>query len=198
MFYQPFTELRENTSHQMASRKPPATSTCFSPPGFPSSTLQLQRMLGNQRVGELIQATRLTPKGEMIDLQPKLTASTADDQYEREANQVAREVINAPAPVLSNSTQQLVSSEENKVQRRQTKSPAPPITPFVQRQLDPHKIYCALHAAVCLGLSENPPAAALCWANFAARCGGAMASAGQTENNETMASSTVAPSESEV
>jgi hypothetical protein len=49
----------------------------------------------------------------------------------------------------------------------------------VSAQLDPRKVYCALHAAVCLGLTENPPAAALCWANFAARCGGAMAQAGQ-------------------
>jgi hypothetical protein len=49
----------------------------------------------------------------------------------------------------------------------------------VSRQLDPQKVYCALHAAVCLGLSENPPAAALCWANFAAKCGGAMAAADQ-------------------
>jgi hypothetical protein len=53
--------------------------------------------------------------------------------------------------------------------------------------LDPQKIYCALHAAVCLGLSENPPAAALCWANFAARCGGAMASAGQPAGGEALA-----------
>lgn len=49
----------------------------------------------------------------------------------------------------------------------------------VSLQLDPRKVYCALHAAVCLGLSENPPAAALCWTNFAIRCGGGMASAEQ-------------------
>ncbi len=54
--------------------------------------------------------------------------------------------------------------------------------------LDPRKIYCALHAAVCLGLSENPPAAALCWANFAARCAGAIASAGQPSGGEALAS----------
>jgi len=54
--------------------------------------------------------------------------------------------------------------------------------------LDPQKIYCALHAAVCLGLSENPPAAALCWANFAARCAGAMASRGQPSGDEALAS----------
>ncbi|VVB52076.1 Uncharacterised protein [uncultured archaeon] len=48
----------------------------------------------------------------------------------------------------------------------------------ISLQLDPRKIYCALHAAVCLGLTENPPAAALCWANFARQCAGAVASAG--------------------
>jgi Domain of unknown function (DUF4157) len=63
--------------------------------------------------------------------------------------------------------------------------------------LDPQKIYCALHAAVCLGLSENPPAAALCWANFAARCGGAMASAGQPSEGEALASGTPASEISE-
>jgi len=31
-------------------------------------------------------------------------------------------------------------------------------------------LYCALHAAVCLGLTENPGAAGLCWVNFASRC----------------------------
>jgi hypothetical protein len=51
-------------------------------------------------------------------------------------------------------------------------------------QLDPQKVYCALHAAVCLGLSENPPAAALCWANFAARCGGAVAAADQGTSDQ--------------
>jgi hypothetical protein len=57
---------------------------------------------------------------------------------------------------------------------------SPTTTPqSISRQLDPQKVYCALHAAVCLGLSENPPAAALCWANFAARCGAGMASADQ-------------------
>ncbi len=50
---------------------------------------------------------------------------------------------------------------------------------MIQRQINPRSIYCALHAAVCLGLSENPPAAALCWLNFSQRCAGAMASAEQ-------------------
>lgn len=58
----------------------------------------------------------------------------------------------------------------------------------VSRQLDPHSVYCALHAAVCLGLSENPPAAALCWSNFALRCGGGQASADQSDSGQQLAS----------
>lgn len=63
--------------------------------------------------------------------------------------------------------------------------------------LDPRKIYCALHAAVCLGLSENPPAAALCWANFASRCGGAMASSAQSSTDEAFASAAPSSTSSE-
>jgi hypothetical protein len=58
----------------------------------------------------------------------------------------------------------------------------------VSMQLDPHSVYCALHAAVCLGLSENPPAAALCWANFAMKCGGGQASAAQGGGASAVAS----------
>jgi len=67
----------------------------------------------------------------------------------------------------------------------------------VSLQLDPRKIYCALHAAVCLGLSENPPAAALCWTNFAMRCAGAMASAGQPGGSEAVATGAPAGASSE-
>jgi hypothetical protein len=60
----------------------------------------------------------------------------------------------------------------------------------VSLQLDPRSVYCALHAAVCLGLSENPPAAALCWTNFAMRCGGGSASADQPAIDQAVASGT--------
>jgi hypothetical protein len=58
----------------------------------------------------------------------------------------------------------------------------------ISRQLDPHAVYCAIHAAVCLSLSENPPAAALCWANFAARCSGGSAAAEQPAVDTEVAS----------
>ena len=57
---------------------------------------QLQRILGNQRVAQLIQAKRLTPQGKIIGLQRKLTVGAADDQYEQEADRVARQVMTTP------------------------------------------------------------------------------------------------------
>ena len=61
-----------------------------------SPILRLQRLLGNQRVAQLIQAKRLTPEGRILDggmigrgldhIQPKLTVGAADDQYEQEAD----------------------------------------------------------------------------------------------------------------
>jgi hypothetical protein len=60
------------------------------------SVLQLHRMLGNQRVAQLIQAKRLTPQGKILGLQPKQTVGAADDQYEQEADRVARQVMTTP------------------------------------------------------------------------------------------------------
>lgn len=64
----------------------------------------------------------------------------------------------------------------------------------VSLQLSPKAIYCALHAAVCLGLSENPPAAALCWSNFAIRCAGPEAAAAKEHANEAVAAAPEAAS----
>ena len=65
-----------------------------------SPILQLQRMLGNQRVAQLIQAKRLTPQGKIIGLQPKQTVGAADDRYEQEADRVARQVMTTPNAVV--------------------------------------------------------------------------------------------------
>ena len=77
--------------------------------------LQLQRLLGNQRVAQLIQAKRLTPEGRILDggmigrgldhIQPKLTVGAADDQYEQEADRVARQVMSMPDTGAANSMQ---------------------------------------------------------------------------------------------
>ena len=137
MSYQPFTELPENAMQQMARRKPLATSACSSQPGSPSPALQLQRTLGNQRVGELIQAKRLTPEGGIIGLQPKLTVGAANDQYEQEADHVARQVMSMPESTAANPMQRATPpEEEDKDKMLQTKPLAASITPFVQRQTE--------------------------------------------------------------
>jgi hypothetical protein len=71
-----------------------------------SPILQLQRTLGNRRVAELIQTKRLTPEGRIIDgamerIQPKLTVGASDDQYEQEADHVARQVMSMPDTALT-------------------------------------------------------------------------------------------------
>ena len=92
-------------------------------------------MICNRRVAQLIQAKRLTPDGKMIGLQRKLTVGAADDQYEQEADRVARQVLNTSDAVAAHSMQRPVSPEEDKDQMLQTKPLAASITPFVQRRL---------------------------------------------------------------
>lgn len=135
MFYQPLTEP-ENATQRMARRRPSTTPAHFQAESH-SPTLQLQRMLGNQRIGELIQAKRLTPEGGIIGLQPKLNVGAADDQYEREADHVARQVMNMPESAAANPMQQATPpGEEDKDKMLQTKPLAASITPFVQRQTE--------------------------------------------------------------
>jgi hypothetical protein len=63
---------------------------------------QLQRMLGNRRVAQLIQAKQLTPEGKILGLQRKLTVGAADDQYEQEADRVAHQVMSIPHTSIGN------------------------------------------------------------------------------------------------
>ena len=63
----------------------PAGRTVYSPPGVAG----LQRALGNQGMQRLLRSKVI---------QPKLTIGPADDQYEREADQVADEVMRMPDP----------------------------------------------------------------------------------------------------
>ena len=86
-------------------------------------------------MAQLIQAKRLTPEGKIIGLQRKLTVGAADDQYEQEADRVARQVMTTPDAVAANSMQRAMSPEEDKDKMLQTKPLAASITPFVQRQM---------------------------------------------------------------
>ena len=96
---------------------------------------QLQRILGNRRVAQLIQAKRLTPQGKIIGLQRKLTVGAADDQYQQEADRVARQVMNTPDAVATASAERAPSLGGAQNHTQQTKSVAASVTPIVQGQM---------------------------------------------------------------
>ena len=95
----------------------------------------MQRMLGNQRVAQLIQGKRLTPEGNIIGLQRKLTVGVADDQHGQEADRVACQVLSKPSAVAAASVQRAMSLKEDKEQKIQSKPLAALITPVMQRQM---------------------------------------------------------------
>ena len=134
MTQQLLTESPEKTLQQITRRETsPTTAQSFQ--GGLHPIAQLQRMLGNRNVAQLIQTKRLTPEGKIIGLQRKLTVGAADDQYEQEADRVARQVMTTPDAVAANSMQRAMSPEEDKDKMLQTKPLAASITPFVQRQM---------------------------------------------------------------
>ena len=129
------TEPSEKITQQSSPRKPRATSVHWSHQAPGSSFLQLQRLLGNRRVGNLIQTERLSAQGKIIGIQPKLTVGAANDQYEQEADRVARQVMTMPDSAV-NSQSGGISTEEDKDKVLQTKPLAGSITPLAQRELE--------------------------------------------------------------
>lgn len=102
---------------------------------LPSSILQLQRMLGNRRVAQLIRARNLFQQGGMMGLQRTLTVGAADDQYEQEAEYLARQVVGTPDSVAKVSLQQAPQVEG---ERGETKISHPQI----QRYAVPGSLDC--------------------------------------------------------
>src|SRR5262245_32994274 len=98
------TEAQDKTQQRLARREPHPTAAP-SLHGELHPMLQLQRLVGNRRVGQLIQAKRLTPDGKLLGLQRTLTVGAADDPYEQEAERVARHVLNKSDAVAANSMQ---------------------------------------------------------------------------------------------
>jgi hypothetical protein len=94
--------------------------------------LQLQRALGNRRVAELIQAKRLTPRGRILPLQPKLTVGAVDDPYEKQADAVARQIVGIP----DSEVQPAPAIEPGDVHDLQSKTLPAIMTPFAQRSSD--------------------------------------------------------------
>lgn len=101
--------------------------------------LQLQRTLGNRQVAQLIKTRRLTPQGGIIGLQRKLTVGAADDQYEQEADRVARQVVSMPDSAILASSPQTSPAEGDAGQAHILQSKPLPlaasITPLVQRRI---------------------------------------------------------------
>lgn len=133
MTQQVLTESQEKTQQQIAPRKSsPDSAHSFQRRLQPIP--QLHHTLGNRNVAQLIQAKRLTPAGKIIGLQRKLTAGAADDQYEQEADRVARQVMNTTEAMAAASAERAPSLATTQNQTLQSKPPAASITPFVQQQ----------------------------------------------------------------
>ena len=88
-------EPAERSTKQPESSSPDQSTVLSTKTGI-HSILQLQRTMGNRRVAQLIQAKRLTPEGRIIPVQPKLTVGAADDEYEEEADRVAKRIVAIP------------------------------------------------------------------------------------------------------
>ena len=130
-------EYQNNSQGQNVRRRrerqatsPDATSQ---PHGHTQQILQLQRTVGNRKVGQFLQAKWLS-QGLGLGLQRKLTVGAADDQYEQEADRVARQVMNTSDTAVAQSLQRAMTAEEYKEQKIQTKPAANSISQFVQRQ----------------------------------------------------------------
>jgi hypothetical protein len=124
----------EKTNQQIAHRESRPDSVRSFQGGL-HPILQLQRTIGNRRVAQFIQAKRLSPQDKILGVQAKLTVGAAGDQYEQEADRVARQVITTPDAVAANSMQRAMSPEEDKDQALQTKPLTTLITPGAQRQI---------------------------------------------------------------
>jgi hypothetical protein len=131
MFQQLLT--KSGKKQRLVSAAPRPASVRSSQAKLPSPILQLQRTLGNRRLAQLIRAKRVTPQGKIIGLQRKLTVGAADDQYEQEADHMARQVMSMP-DTKSNAMQPGMSQEEEKEKTLQTKALGASITPFAQRE----------------------------------------------------------------
>jgi len=91
--------------------------------------LQLQRTIGNGQVANLIRTKRLTHDGRVLPVQPKLTVGASDDQFEKQANDVAKQVVSTPDSVLRSPT----PAEQNDEHELQTKPLAAAIAPVAQQ-----------------------------------------------------------------
>src|SRR5687767_9558960 len=92
--------MRQRTERQARS-----SDTASLPRGRSQDVLHLQRAVGNREVGQLLRSKQVTPQGKILRLQRKLTVGAANDQYEQEADQVARQVLSMPDAAAATSMQ---------------------------------------------------------------------------------------------
>ncbi|MBE2202103.1 MAG: DUF4157 domain-containing protein [Anaerolinea sp.] len=97
----------------------------------PGDVLRLQRTLGNKAVSGLLAQRAQQPylaqrqaatQAERPIIQPKLLVGSANDQYEQEADRVAAQVLNMPAPM-----QTAPASNPNQAQRVNDSAPIKPL-----------------------------------------------------------------------
>ena len=129
---------------QQASRRETQQGSAHSFQAGLHPILQLQRTLGNRHVARLIKAGRLTSEGRIIGgrtiaLQPRLTVGAADDQYEQEADRIARQVISMPDSAVLASSPQTLPVEGDAGQHHALQGKPLPlaasITPLAQRHI---------------------------------------------------------------
>ncbi|MGH2396162.1 MAG: eCIS core domain-containing protein [bacterium] len=101
--------------------KNPVAQTPVSARRFRHPLHRLQNTLGNRAVQRLIQA--------------KLTVAASDDEHEREANRVAREVLNMSDASVSRMLRRMSVQEEDKDEMLHKKPLAGSISPLIHRQL---------------------------------------------------------------
>jgi hypothetical protein len=99
----------------------------------PETILHLQRAIGNRAVGQLL-------AGVSQPVQAKLTVGPAGDQYEREADRIADQVMSMPAPTASGPAGSPIQRQDNPEEEEvQAKPLAGAITLLIRRDLKDDK-----------------------------------------------------------
>src|SRR5215471_12363470 len=95
----PSEKLSNAPAKEPIASRQNATTSLSAPPvasKFAQAThaiLALQRSIGNRRVAALLRKGRITPQGNILPVQAKLTVGAANDPEEKEAEDVSRQII---------------------------------------------------------------------------------------------------------
>jgi len=148
--------------------------------------LQLQRVMGNRRVGELIRSGQITRDGRLLPIQTRLRVGAPDDPCEQEAERVARQVVSTPDAVSSAPSERKNGngSSASAVARAASIRPlepdpgnARPLSPGIPREptaIEPNagpasaaSVDTAIPTPVSrVGIKEDAPSIQRAWYNF--------------------------------